>query len=144
MFGEFDVLIHCDMFGEAVVYVSLGSEPVRSVAKYSLRLRRLISNGGEDRRPNIEDTVHEVDRAVVYLVAWVGFPGLVYYFRGVYAPLFVYLCFAIILRSWKMRSWDVSGKRMIISLGRASGPGAFSVDALLAGHGVVVACEVMV
>jgi hypothetical protein len=46
----------------------------------------LRSNGGEDRRPNLEDGFHEGEWAVVCRVVWVGFVGLVYSFRGAYAP----------------------------------------------------------
>ena len=76
------------MCGEAIVYVSVGSEPIRGVAKYSLGLCRLGSNCGEDRRPNLEDAVHEGDWTVVSRVVWVDFVGLVYSFRGAYAQLF--------------------------------------------------------
>ena len=78
LFRKCGLLIHCDVCGEAIVYVSVGSEPIRDVAKYSLGLRRLGSNGGEDRRPNLdEDEVHEGDWAVVCRVVRVGFAGLV-------------------------------------------------------------------
>ncbi len=74
MFREFGVLIHCDVHGEAIVYVYVGLEPVRGAAKNSLGLRRLGSNGGENGRPNLEDAVHEGDWAVVYC----RFFGIVY------------------------------------------------------------------
>ncbi len=78
LFGKFGVLVHCDVSREAIIYVSVGSEPVRGVAKYALGLRRLGPNGGEDRHPNLENAVHEVDWAVVCRVVRVGFVGLVY------------------------------------------------------------------
>jgi len=56
----------------------VGSEPVRGVAKICLGLRRLGSNGVEDRRPNLENAVHEGDWAVVCRVVRVRFVGLVY------------------------------------------------------------------
>jgi len=86
LFREFGVLIRCDACEEAIVYVFVRSEPVRSIAKFSLRLRFLRSNGGEDRRPNLEDGFHEGEWAVVCRVVWVGFVGLVYSFRVAYAP----------------------------------------------------------
>ena len=76
LFREFRVLIHCDVCGEAIVCVSVGSEPVRSVAKYSLRVRRLGSNGCEDRRPSLDDAVHEDNWAIICRVVWVGLLGL--------------------------------------------------------------------
>ena len=78
MFIKFGVLMHCDVRGEAIVYVSVGSEPVRNFAKYSLGLRRVGPNGGEDRRPNLEDAVHKGDWAVVCRVVRVDFVGLLY------------------------------------------------------------------
>ena len=67
----------------------MGSEPVSGVAKYSFGLRRLGPNGGEDRRPNLVDAVHEGDWAVVCRDVRVGFVGHAWYeFRGAYAPLF--------------------------------------------------------
>ena len=64
MFRKCGVLVHCDVCGEAIVYVSMGSKPVSGVVKYSLRLQRLNSQGGENRCPNLEDAVHEGDWAV--------------------------------------------------------------------------------
>jgi hypothetical protein len=64
--------------GEIIVYVFVGSKLVRGITKYSLGFRRLGLNGGEDRRPNLEDAVHEGDWAVVCRVVRIGFVGLVY------------------------------------------------------------------
>ena len=56
----------------------VGSEPVRGVAKTPVGLHRLGSNGGEDRRSNLEDVVREGNWVVVCRVVRVGFVGLVY------------------------------------------------------------------
>jgi len=54
----------------------VGAKSVRGVIEYSLGLRRLCSDSGEDGCPYLEYAIHEGDRSVVCRVVWVGVFGL--------------------------------------------------------------------
>ena len=74
------------MCGKAIVDVSVGAETFRGVAAYPLGFRRLCSDSGEDRCPNLKNAIHEGNGYVVRRVVWVCFVGFLYKFCGTNAP----------------------------------------------------------
>ena len=85
-----------------------------------------VSDCGEDGCLDLKYAVMKFVElcGFVLLVLYMSFVALMHHFLG------VWLCLAINWKSVYMRSWAVSGRNFMISLGRVSGPGAFPVEAL--------------
>jgi hypothetical protein len=93
--------------GQAIVDVAVGAESVSGVAEDPLRLRRMGSDCGEDRCPDLKYAVHEGNGSVVRRVVWVGFIGFVYEFYGANAPF--PMCVALFGHSLEECIYEVVG-----------------------------------
>ena len=85
-FISYFVFVHHVVGGEAVVYISLGTESVCGVAKDALSFGCFVSYVGEDRCPYLEYAVHKRYGSIVGRVMWVGFVLFVDEFGGAGAP----------------------------------------------------------
>ncbi len=81
------VLVHCNVRGEAVVYVAVGPEPICTVTQDPFGSRSFCSYDGENGCPEFEYAVHEGDRSIVCRIVGVSFVGFVYKSGGAYTPL---------------------------------------------------------
>ena len=75
------------MRGEAVVYVAVGPEPIRSVTEDPFGFRSFCSYDGENGCPEFEYAVNEGDGSIVCRIVWVSFVGFVYKSSSAYTPL---------------------------------------------------------
>ena len=63
--GEFGVLVHHNVGGEAIVDLPVRSKAVSCVAEYALCFCRVGPYAGEDGRPEFQDEVNECNWYVV-------------------------------------------------------------------------------
>ncbi len=85
-FGEFSVLIHHYVCGEAVVYTSVCAESIGGITQDAHGFRGMCAYVCEDGRPEFEDGVHKGNGSIVRGVIRVFLVGLVYECCGAGAP----------------------------------------------------------